>query len=32
MREAGDAEIPDNVGYTNDATSVYKAMIDEALK
>lgn len=32
MRKAGDAEIPDNVGYTNDAAAVFRAMIDEALK
>lgn len=32
MVEIGNSEIPDNVGYANDATAVYRAMIDEALK
>jgi hypothetical protein len=32
MKIAGDEEIPDNVGYTNDAKAVYLAMINEALK
>ena len=31
MIKAGDQEIPDNVGYRNDACSVYRAMIDAAL-
>lgn len=32
MIRAGDSEIPDNVGYTNDAKAVYRAMLNEALK
>ena len=31
MIKAGDEEIPDNMGYKNDAKGVYKAMIDKAL-
>lgn len=31
MKTAGDDEIPDNKGYSNDASGVYRAMIDAAL-
>ena len=32
MIRAGNEEIPDNVGYSNDALAVYVAMMKEALK
>ena len=32
MKAAGDDQIPDNIGYTNDASGIYRAMIDAALK
>jgi len=32
MKAAGDAEIPDNIGFANDACGVYRSMIDAALK
>lgn len=32
MVSAGNAEIPDNVGFANDASGVYRAMIKAARK